>query len=943
MRLNQLVCLAAGSLLVACSSAPNKTDKVDNPKPGAATPDAGTAVTPPPKPKVDKRAQMVRDLAALRFSKLGNPVLRWDHIPPVTASKDRPHKLLVVLVEYADRGFDRFKGQRGQGKKLAAYYEHQLFDDTYERKDTLSNYYYTQSMGKYHLIGSVLPPVKLSKRRVDYGGPIRPAGGSWRNDRDAEGMVEEALQLAFKANPKVNWSQYDRWDPQDFDHDGNLDEPDGYIDHFVLVFAGGGQASCQLLRKIGEVITPNAKMDALKKLSPSQAECANRMWPHRFKIQKRENQGPTVGGTTNPLGGAPLSKSLWIRDYNMQSEYIEASTFIHEFGHSLGLPDVYARTSSNSTGGWEVMSGTASPSPQNLSAWSRLQLGWLKPQIIVPPEFGGKKSGTIELRTLDDAPGNGAPRALMVVLPPKQRTIELSKLLAAGGTWALYSGQGNDLNRKATLALDLTAAKGRVELSFDAWWQIEGGWDFAYVETSTDGGTSWRRRVPADRKFMPAKHGHDGKNTLPGFTGLSGDFDGDGKNESYQGCDPKKKIAHGEDATGGEKPPCLKASWVRPVFDLSDLAGKKALVRWRYFTDGAAVENGLLIDNVKVSAANISEDFEAAPGAAWKLDGFTRSKGHHEILVPHFYLLEYRDPYGAPIPGGYRYDAALAKPGYSFYYDTKTKKLRAVQVRQRPGVVVWYYNGAYAWSENDPSTNGPGKGYLLAVDSNPNEIDLPGLDMFFRGKAADFDTHYDIKSFGAQKLLSNVYTKTVCFVRSRRYMPSPKEGRVRRLSPRGCGRNRLGRVTRIKIDGKRLRYGYEIVNELLPGKARRKFKGVGEAVDTRRRKGKLSYRMRDRTLRNLHTRDSSFSLEPFADGVVYYEVGKNGRKLVKVGSKAYPAEPRFNDTTAKRWLNPKLPFGGVAVPGSGFSFELAKPGAGAGAGAKVEVKWSWTK
>jgi len=941
-RFNGLIWLAAGALLVSCSSTPKPTNgNGDGKKVGDKT---GDGVVKPTPVKVDPRTQMVKDLAALDFHKLGNPVLRWDHIPRVTAAKDRPHRLLVVLVEFADRRFDRYRKEKNQNLRLVKYYQEQLFDDTYKRKDTLSHYYYNQSGGQYHVTGTVVQPVTLSKKRVDYGGQTRPAGGSWRNDRDSEGMVEEALGLAFKANPGLDWKKYDQWDPQDYNKNRNLNEPDGYLDHFVLVFAGGGQSSCQLLTKISDVITPNSQMDVLKKLSKSQAECANRMWPHRFKIQKRESQGPKLAGGSNRIGGAPLSESLWIKDYNMQSEYIEASTFIHEFGHSLGLPDVYARTSSNSTGGWEVMSGTASPSPQNLSAWARLQLGWIKPTVIVPPEFGGKADGAINLRTLDDAPGDGASRALMVVLPPKQRKIELTSLLANGGSWALYSGQGNDMNRKATVALDFTGTKEtRLELSFDAWWQIEGGWDFAYVETSIDGGTTWKRRVTADKKFMPAKHGHDGKTSLPGFTGLSGDFNGDGKNESVKECDPKKKLAHGEDKANAKKSPCKKSTWVRPMFDLSDLKGKKALVRLRYFTDGAAVENGILIDNVSVTGATVGGDFEAAVAASWKLEGFTRSKGNHDILVPHFYLVEYRDPYAAPIAGDHRYDSALAKAGFSFYYDPAKRKLKAIQVRTRPGVVAWYYNGAYAWSENDPSINGAGKGYVLAVDSNPNELLLPGFEKFFKGSAASFDTHYDIRSKEAQELLTWVYTRTVCFTRSRKYMESARDGIVKKLAPRGCGRNKGARAMRIKVDGKKLRYSYELINELLPGVARLPFKGIGEAIDTRKRKGKTSYRMRDRTLRNLHTRDSSFSLDSFADGIVYWEVSKNGRKLVKVGSKPYPAVSKFTDSTPGRWLNKKLPFGGVAVPNTGFSFELAKPGAGAKAGAKIQVKWAWPK
>ncbi len=947
MRFRRFSWIAAAALLASCSSTPKATNN-NNTTGDGTTGGGGNKVgdikSPPVKvAPVDKRAEMVKNLAALKFDKLGHPVLRWDHIPPVKATKAQPHRLLVVLVNFKDRRFDRFAKSKGQANKLVKHYQNVLFDDTYTRKDTLSHYYYNQSGGQYAVTGKVVAPVTLSKRRVDYGGPTRPAGGSWRNDRDSEGMVEEALRLAFKSNPTLDWKQYDQWDPQDFNKNGNLNEPDGYLDHFVLVFAGGGQASCQLVSKAGEVITPNAKMDALKKLSKVQAECVNRMWPHRFKIQKREAQGPKIGGVSNPGGGAPLSESLWIKDYNMQSEYISASTFIHEFGHSLGLPDVYARTSSNSTGGWEVMSATSSPSPQNLSAWSRLQLGWLKPDVIVPPGYGGKNAGSIDLRTLDDAPGAGASRALMVVLPPKARKIELTNLPAASGSWALYSGQGNDMNRKATLSLDLGAVSGKVELSFDAWWQIEGGWDFAYLEASTDGGKSWKRRVPTDKKFMPAKHGHDGKTTLPGFTGISGDYDGDGKNENSQGCDPKKKIAHGEDKAGGKTPACLIPTWVRPAFDLSDLAGKKAHIRLRYFTDGAAVESGILIDNVKVTGANVAGDFESANAAGWKLDGFTRSPGKHDILVPHFYLVEYRDPYAGKIAGDHRYDSALGKAGFSFYYDVAAKKLKAIQVRTRPGVVLWYYDGAFAWSENDPSTNGAGKGYLLAVDSNPNELHIPGLDANFKGSADKYDTHYNVKSKQAQAMLKKAYARTICFVRGRRYRRAAKAGVDLKYAPRGCMRPKNAPVSRIKVDGKTLRYSYEVVNFLLPGKAREPYQKVGELIDTRKRKNTISYRMRDRSLRHMHTSDSPFSLDAFADGIIYYDVSKNGRKLIKTGSKSYPAVSSFADRNPSRWQNKKLPFGGVTIPGTGFRFELAKPGSDAKAGAKIKVNWTWPK
>ena len=121
------------------------------------------------------------------------------------------------------------------------------------------------------------------------------------------------------------------------------------------------------------------------------AERASRVLVERYGATEVWLFGSVAEGRVHAGGGTPLSPDLWVYDYNMQSEYTEPSTFIHEFGHSIGLPDVYARTSSNSTGPWEIMSSTSDPVAQNLSAWSRLMLGWLKPRVFLPPEFGGQK------------------------------------------------------------------------------------------------------------------------------------------------------------------------------------------------------------------------------------------------------------------------------------------------------------------------------------------------------------------------------------------------------------------------------------------------------------------------------------------------------------------------------------------------------------------------
>jgi M6 family metalloprotease-like protein len=64
------------------------------------------------------------------------------------------------------------------------------------------------------------------------------------------------------------------------------------------------------------------------------------------------------------------------------------SVFCHEFGHMLGLPDLYARPEnpgSEGVGTWCAMSNQAGNGrPQHFSAWCKEQLGWLSPVVIDP-------------------------------------------------------------------------------------------------------------------------------------------------------------------------------------------------------------------------------------------------------------------------------------------------------------------------------------------------------------------------------------------------------------------------------------------------------------------------------------------------------------------------------------------------------------------------------
>lgn len=99
-------------------------------------------------------------------------------------------------------------------------------------------------------------------------------------------------------------------------------------------------------------------------------------WPHRATfLRKNGNKESRISYFICPEGGKAMTG---------------ISVFCHEFGHMLGLPDLYARPEnpgSVGAGNWCLMSNELGRGrPQHMSAWCKEQLGWLKPAVIDPTE-----------------------------------------------------------------------------------------------------------------------------------------------------------------------------------------------------------------------------------------------------------------------------------------------------------------------------------------------------------------------------------------------------------------------------------------------------------------------------------------------------------------------------------------------------------------------------
>jgi immune inhibitor A len=365
--------------------------------------------------------------------------------------------------------------------------------------ESLKTYYEAQSSGRYSVDGEVTDWVKVQYNQARYGRSngypcagnvcsntwnlIQDAINQWVANRHAASISDDAI--------KAELASYDQWDRNDFDNDGNFNEPDGYLDHFQIVHAGGDQAD----------VDPVYGEDAI--------------WSHRWKAFQGTGEGPTG----NKDGGVQIGTTgLWVADYTIQPENGGLSVFAHEYGHDLGLPDDY----DTATGGaspnewWTLMaqsrlSAAGEPvgtRPGDLGAWQKLQLGWLDYEVAV--------KGTNTAINLGPEEYN-SPKAQAVVMPLPKKGVTIQNPAPPEGTKSWWSGTGDDY--EATMSRTVSVPTGAT-LNLSAAYDIEDcdadPCDYAYVEV--DDGSGWKAvagsiTTPAegngidgstDGKFVPA-------------------------------------------------------------------------------------------------------------------------------------------------------------------------------------------------------------------------------------------------------------------------------------------------------------------------------------------------------------------------------------------------------------------------------------------------------
>jgi immune inhibitor A len=420
------------------------------------------------------------------------------------------------------------------------------------------------------------------------------------------------------------------------------------------------------------------------------------IWSHRWyaRFHVIGSEGPTG----NLAGGVQIGNSnYWIGDYTIEPENGGVGVFAHEFAHDLGLPDLYDTSGgSNSTGFWTLMSsgswlgdGTKDigSMPGHMGGWEKFQLGWLNYEVAFAGEKSQHKLGPAGTNTKQ-------AQGVFVILPDKQ--VETHIGTPYTGSNSYYSGSGNDLENTMTKAFNL-AANSSLTAYVNA--EIELDWDYAYLEISNDAGENWTTVA----------------------TNLSTNLNPNANND-------------GNGITGNT------FGWVELTADLSAYTGD-VMLRFRYWTDGAVIEKGIMIDEISISGEALDG---AETDAGWTFSGFSVTNGTESGSFFNAYIAMNRTYFG--------YDKNLELGPYNFGFQDNSDLLDKVEhFPYQDGLLISYWDTSQL--DNDVNSH-PGEGLILPIDAHPEPMTMPAGG-FWTSRVQGYDSTFTIAPTDAITLHRN--------------------------------------------------------------------------------------------------------------------------------------------------------------------------------------------
>ncbi|MGE5178770.1 MAG: M6 family metalloprotease domain-containing protein [Bacteroidota bacterium] len=280
--------------------------------------------------------------------------------------------ILVVLAQFPAEGTDPALAPSSQDTPF--YYWRLFFsDDPNDGITSLREYYKNQSHGRLIISGSVTSKWLMMPRSSRYYANNTSGLDFSAYPRSSQRLAEDAMAAAYvdfggKLGP--------------FDDDGpdgvaNSGDDDGYIDAVLIIHPGRGAELIQ------DQTTANLTL-----------------WSHEAGITQFSNCDPT-NLVSSPdcapgyqLGSVKGFLYVLAGEYNDKPADFAVGTYCHEFGHTLGLVDLYDPNAAG-LGFFSLMAlGNYLPyqvgmvlgsHPGGLDAWSRQYLGFDPPNVATGP------------------------------------------------------------------------------------------------------------------------------------------------------------------------------------------------------------------------------------------------------------------------------------------------------------------------------------------------------------------------------------------------------------------------------------------------------------------------------------------------------------------------------------------------------------------------------
>ncbi|HHI03750.1 MAG TPA: M6 family metalloprotease domain-containing protein, partial [candidate division Zixibacteria bacterium] len=232
-------------------------------------------------------------------------------------------RVLIILVDFPDLPYTD-----GYVAATPDDFDSLLLSENMNPTGSMTEFYKENSYGQFIIVGDIAGWY-MAPNDHGYYTDYCTGGGDGTYPTSADKLVEDVVNLA---DPDVDFSLYD--------NDG-----DGYVDGLFVVHSG----------------TP---------YEDGNDNCA--IWSH-------------AGGMLNPqyLDGVTIDLySMEGEESGMLSSFGQVGLFAHEFGHVLGLPDLYDTDySSRGCGEWTVMSfgswNDYGRTPPHFDPWCKKQLGFI--------------------------------------------------------------------------------------------------------------------------------------------------------------------------------------------------------------------------------------------------------------------------------------------------------------------------------------------------------------------------------------------------------------------------------------------------------------------------------------------------------------------------------------------------------------------------------------